>query len=178
MVAALHAAVVSFASHLLGLGAFDPVEANHVMDKILVQVFTPGIRMFVAEGRLDMRPDRAVIGFGRSAVEELSPSTEDCDRVGHYHSRQSLSSKRNQQRALRFGILGHSDDQQVLLVFSSMFALIAGYQCPSTSQRHPVRHRHIPFDLHHYPHMPEPSLESLEDPACPSSNQSAPPRMT
>jgi len=48
---------MSFASRLLGLGAFAPVEANHMMGEILVQVFTPGIRMFVAGDRLDMRPD-------------------------------------------------------------------------------------------------------------------------
>jgi len=49
--------VLSFASRLLGLGAFAPVEANHVMVEILVQVFTPGSRTFAAEGRLKMRPD-------------------------------------------------------------------------------------------------------------------------
>jgi hypothetical protein len=48
---------MSFASHLLGLSAFDPVEANPVMDAILVRVFTLGIRMLVAEGFHDMRPD-------------------------------------------------------------------------------------------------------------------------
>jgi hypothetical protein len=102
--------VMCFASHLPGLSAFALVAANHMMGEILVQVFAPGIRTFVAAGSLYICPNRALICFGHSTDEALRPSTLDCDRVGHYRPGQSLSSKGNQLRALRFRSLGRSVD--------------------------------------------------------------------
>ena len=111
-----------FASHLPGLGAFALVAASHRMGELLVQVFAPGIRTFVAGGPLDIRLDRALICFGHSADEALRPSTMDCDRVGHYRSGQSLSSKGNQLRAPRCRSLRRSADWKVRLAFSTTLA--------------------------------------------------------